>query len=100
MPIFFKKKSCNRGVEPTPELPLTVKAAYNICVFWLHLIELNFHKLVRREHVWQWKWISSLLNAMIILLDLPHAPTYCSKRYGVNFRDLHLNIHKFSRNKL
>ena len=26
MPIFFTKKSCNRGVEPTPQMPLTVKA--------------------------------------------------------------------------
>ena len=24
MPIFFTKKSCNRGVEPTPQMPLTV----------------------------------------------------------------------------
>ena len=24
MPIFFTKKSCNRGVEP-PQMPLTVK---------------------------------------------------------------------------
>ena len=25
MPIFFTKKSCNRGVEPPPQMPLTVK---------------------------------------------------------------------------
>ena len=24
MPIFFTKKSCNRGVEPPPQMPLTV----------------------------------------------------------------------------
>ena len=28
MPIFFTKKSCNRGVEPPPQMPpLTVKAS-------------------------------------------------------------------------
>ena len=26
MPIFFTKKSCNRGVEPPPQMPLTVNS--------------------------------------------------------------------------
>ena len=25
MPILFTKKSCNKGVEPPPQIPLTVK---------------------------------------------------------------------------
>ena len=30
MPIFFTKKSCNRGVEPPPQMPLTVNKGLRI----------------------------------------------------------------------
>ena len=30
------------------KLDTALRAAYNLCVFWIHLIELNFHELARR----------------------------------------------------
>ena len=52
MPIFFTKKSCNRGGGITPQMPLTVKALFVLCFcatsINFYMLNLFFH-IVRTD---------------------------------------------------
>ena len=90
MPIFFTKKSCNRGDGTTPQMPLTVHRKENVplspppapkealCKYW-YMIYLNKQKVVYKSvSVFFFKWIRWLVM-----------PTFVSDSFFSQKKDLY-----------
>ena len=71
MPIFFTKKSCKRGVEQPPQMPLTVKKhqyckTSNSPVSWI-----SFFKSGLTESPLMMNFISCVTQAIVLISWLP-----------------------------